>query len=87
MWDDKIKRFPQGTERRERLNLAKNRVHCEISERWLQFPKIAHALSYDDFVRIDVMTIGSNGEDRKICELVLNMENLLRMIGKVTIST
>ena len=83
---DTIKYFPRGSERRERLNLRKYRVPCQISERWLQFPETAQALQGGDFMRINVMTVGSNDRDRKICELVLTKQDLMRMIEQVATS-
>lgn len=75
--------FPRGAERRDRLNLRKYRVSCQVSERWLQFPKEAHKLSGGDFMVIDVMTLGADESERKICELVLTKQDLLQMLEQV----
>jgi hypothetical protein len=80
---DKIKHFPRGEERRDRLNLRKYRVPCQVSMRWLQFPETAHALRAGDFMQIDVMTVGSDDKERKICELILTKQDLVRMLEQV----
>lgn len=80
---DDIRPFPRGAERRERLNVRKYRVPCQISDRWLQFPETAHPLNGGDFMRVDVMTLGADETERRICELVLTKQDLLRMIEQV----
>ncbi len=35
---------------------------------------------------IDVMTLGADEKERKICELVLTKQDLIRMIGQVATS-
>ena len=80
---DNIKNFPRGAERRKRLNLRKFRVPCQVSERWLQFPKTTSALNAGDFMAVDVMTIGSNNKARKLCELILTKQDLMKMLEQV----
>ena len=80
---DNIEHFPKSGEKRDRLNLRKYRVPCQVSERWLQFPEIAHPLQGGDFMMIDVMTLGSDEKERKLCELVLTKQDLLGMIEQV----
>ncbi len=83
---DKIKYFPRGQERRRRLALSKYRVPCQVSDRWLQFPETAHAFHDGDFMRVNVMTMGANEKERKICELVLTKQDLMHMIQQVATS-
>ena len=78
-----IEHFPRGEARRNRLNLRRQRVACQVSERWLQFPLTAHELPSGDFMKVDVMTLGSDEKERKLCELVLTKQDLLRMIEQV----
>ena len=56
---------------------------CQVSERWLQFPKTATALHDGDFMIVDVMTMGSDEKERKLCELVLTKQDLMRMLEQV----
>jgi hypothetical protein len=80
---DNIEYFPRGGETQDRLNLRKYRVSCQVNERWLQFPETAHPLQGGDFMMIDVMTLGSDEKERKLCELVLTKQDLLKMIAQV----
>jgi len=80
---DKIKHFPLGVERQKRLNLRNYRVLCQVSERWLHFPKKASALSDGDYMVVDAMTMGSGDKERKLCELVLIKQDLLRMLQQI----
>jgi hypothetical protein len=80
---DKIQHFPRGGEKRDRLNLRTFRVACQVSERWLQFPDSASRLQGGDFMMIDVMTLGSDEKERKICELALTKQDLLKMIEQI----
>ena len=80
---DKIKHFPRGIERRERLNRRQYKVPCQISERWLQFPLEASPLAGGDFMHVDVMTLGIDENPRKICELVLTKQDLLAVLNQV----
>ena len=65
----KVTRFPGGRRRRRRLNLTKNRVMCQVSGRWLQFPEKAHAFTIGTYISVDVMTRDIDDEERKLCEL------------------
>ena len=59
-------------------------VPCMISERWLSFPKeSAGHFQAGEFIPIDVMTLGSNDKPRKICELIITREDLIRVINLV----
>lgn len=80
---DKIKHFPRGTERRDRLNVRNFRVPCQVSERWLQFHETTHYLKGGDLMIVNVMTMSSQDKERKICELVLTKQDLLRMLEQV----
>ena len=82
----KIIPFPRGEKRRRNLALSKYRVPCQVSDRWLQFPKTANAFDNGDFLRVDVMTMGENEKERKICELILTKQDLMHMIQQVATS-
>lgn len=59
-------------------------MECQISPRWLQFPDKATEVGGKGFMFVDVMTLGSDEQPRKICELVLAKEDLIAMLAKVT---
>lgn len=80
---DKIKLFPSGKARRERLNLRKYRVACEVSDRWLQFSEKAHRVGDKDFMFVNIMTLGSDDKEKKLCELVLSRQDILEMLRMI----
>ncbi len=82
---DKIKQFPSGQLRRQRLNLRKYRVACEVSGRWLQFPEKSSKVSNKDLLVVNVMTLGNDDKEKKLCELVISRQDIIEMLN--TIST
>lgn len=79
-----IKRFPMNTERRRRLNLRRMVVPCQVSSRWLKFPKISSRLRDGEYLQVQVMTStlddDLNEKERTLCELVLVKEELLAIL-------
>ena len=56
-------------------------VPCNVSSRWLQFSK-----TYDSshgLVSVDVMTLEGSNKPKKICELVLNINDLKLELEKI----
>lgn len=56
-------------------------VPCNVSNRWLQFSK-----TYDSrlgLVSVDVMTLEGSNKPQKICELVLNINDLKLELEKI----
>ncbi len=84
MSNDKIKRFPYSKDRTRRLNTRKRIIPCQVSGRWLKFPKKVHIITGGGFLSVDVMTTTENSnletKDRKLCELVLLKEDLVKML-------
>lgn len=78
-----VTRFPNHQERRARKHARAFQVPCQVSPRWLQFPKQAAVFPNGDFMKVDVMTNGSDDQPRKLCELVLTKQDLLRMLEQV----
>lgn len=84
---------PKYPARWERVHLAKlmdGRADCQVSGRWLQFPEAArenpngagtHAL-----MTVDVMTTNADGKERKLCEMVLAREDLLRILNRMPVA-
>lgn len=81
-----VKRFPASAERRDRRNLNAGVVECQVSPRWLQFSKNATVVGEKGFMSVDVMTLSSDEQPRKICELVLAKEDLLAMLAAIEVS-
>ena len=78
-----VTRFPGSGERRDRRNLKNGIVECQVSGRWLQFPETATVVGGKGFMFVDVMTLGSDEQPRKLCEMVLAKEYLVAMLAKI----
>lgn len=52
-------------------------VPCEVSNRWLQFSEYTD----DRWIPISVMTLDKNEKPKKICELILSKEDVLRALN------
>ncbi|WP_420213380.1 hypothetical protein ACN8ZM_39875 (plasmid) [Burkholderia aenigmatica] len=80
-----VKRFPGSKERRKRRDLNAGKVVCQVSNRWLQFPERAANVAGEAFMIVDVMTLDTNDEPRKLCELVLTKEDLSAMLMRIPV--
>lgn len=83
---DKIVRFPSGSNKRKRLKEREGIIECEVSNRWLQFPEASDKLAYMEYICLDVMTQGPSGKDRKLCELILDKNQLLKMLNELPVN-
>ncbi|MBG9776155.1 hypothetical protein [Brevibacillus laterosporus] len=77
---DNVIRFPITSEQRMKNLKGAGYVPCKVYNRWLQFERSAQ-MSDGEYIIINVMTLNSNGDDTKLCELVLTKEDLLRAIN------
>ena len=78
--NEKVVRIPITHKERKLNEMGEGYVPCDISERWLKFPD---TVSDFRWLTVDVMTLGNDGSPKKICELALNKEDLLRAINAV----
>ncbi|MDW7618033.1 hypothetical protein SC499_26120 [Peribacillus simplex] len=77
--DNKLIKIPITNAQRKINEYGNGYVPCEVSERWLQFSEDG---SSNGLVKLNVMAIGAN-KPRKVCELVLTKENILRALENV----
>lgn len=63
----------------------KNKIlRCEVSERWIQFPKATDLTGGNiDYMRLDMMTNGSNDKPRKLCEVIVNRSMLVELLNDI----
>lgn len=78
MEEEKVIRIPISSRQRRVNERGSGYVECEVTSRWLQFHGINEELG---LIPVDVMTEGENGKDRKLCELVLRRDDLLRALN------
>ena len=61
----------------------KGRIECEVSGRWLQFPKASHKTPNMNYIVLDVMTIGESDKERKLCELIFDRQQLEKILAEL----
>lgn len=81
-----IVRFPRRSEDRKRKEAAKGRLSCEVSERWIRFPSASDKFEDMEYLALDIMTLGSNEQDRKLCEIILDKQQLLKMLQELPVN-
>ena len=83
MKQNKVVRLPNGYERKKRVAASKGELRCEVSERWIKFPEASAKHADMDYLVLDVMTIGSNEKERKLCEIIVDRELLEKMLKEL----
>jgi hypothetical protein len=80
---DEVTRFPVSTWNRIKNKRGKRTVNCEISGRYLTYGE-GHdtGTNMGVLISVDVMTDGNDSDtpDRKICELVLPLNELKELV-------
>lgn len=79
----KISNFPRRSSDRKRLNAIKGRLSCEVTPRWVSFPKESIRNGDIDYLNIDIMTEAADGTDRKLCSLMLDRKMLLKILQEL----
>lgn len=83
MQQDKIVRLPNGYERKKRVDASKGELRCEVSERWIKFPEASSKYVDIDYLALDVMTLGANEKERKLCEIIVDRELLEKFLTEL----
>lgn len=83
-------KIPDRLERIQLANVMEGRAECQVSGRWLQFsPTAQHnpngSGGHDELTFAYVMTENHDGVTRKICELVLNRQDLLTILNRMEV--
>ena len=84
------KKVPTRLERLQFANVMNGHAECHVSGRWLQFSATAQqnpngSGGFDDLTFVDVMTKNPDGISRKICELVLNRQDMLDILNRMQV--
>lgn len=72
--------FPRRRIDQKRRDAAKGILRCEVSDRWIQFPEHSEKSPDTEYLACDVMTLGSDEKPRKICEIILDKTQLMKML-------
>ena len=84
--NDKVIRFPGRTADRKRRDSNRGILRCEVSPRWIQLPSASDKFSHMEYLHLDIMTLGTNEQDRKLCELILDKQQLLKMLRDLPVN-
>lgn len=80
---DEVKKFPVSHHQRYKNRLDKYSVPCQVTDRWIQFPKKGGQYKGKEYLPVEIMTWGSNDKPRRICELVITYVDLWKALGRV----
>lgn len=78
-----IKKFPITFTQILKNERGKTSVSCQISDRWIRFSEESTKLEGGEFISLDVMTLGSDEKEKKICELVVTREEILEALSNI----
>jgi hypothetical protein len=79
------KNDPTQQQRVTLANVMEGKAVCVVSSRWLQFPQTATMVYDAPFMFVDVMTMNSDDQEKKICQLVLSKDDLLQILNRIEI--
>jgi len=83
---DRVLRFPKRFKNTKRLDARKGKLRCEVSDRWLQFPKKADSQNGIEYMFVNVMTLGAEDNEKKLCEIVLDRKELLKILNELPVN-
>lgn len=78
-----IIKFPITFTQRQKNQRGKTSVSCQVSDRWLKFSEESTKLNGGEFIFLEVMTIGKDEKEKKICELVVTREEILEALSNI----
>jgi hypothetical protein len=81
-----IVNFPRRSTDRKRLEAREGKLRCEVSDRWIQFRPESDRFDDIEYLTLDVMTLGTDEKDRKLCELILDKDQLLDILAKLPVN-
>lgn len=85
MDNNKVTKIPISYSQRKLNEMGDGYVPCQISDRWLQFDSESELCGGGEFISVDVMTLGSNEQSKKICQLILTREDIERALASVRV--
>lgn len=80
---DKIVSLPNRYERKKRIDASKRELRCEVSERWIKFPDASTKHFDMDYLTLEVMTLGANEKERKLCEIIVDRDLLEKILREL----
>ncbi|EJO5347022.1 hypothetical protein NRP93_001088 [Clostridium botulinum] len=83
MENEKVIKIPISYSQRKINEMGNGYVPCEVSERWLQFDNESISLQSGELIGVNVMTLGSDQQAKKICSLILTRKDIERALANV----
>jgi len=81
--DSKVIPFPVRSDisyKQRMINqLGKGYLPCFVSDRWLQFNTVSEMYGDFELVTMNVMTLNKDGQPHKLCEMIIEKEDLIRV--------
>lgn len=85
--DSKIIPFPvksDTTHKQRMLNQwGDGCIPCFVSDRWLQFNTTSDMCGDTELVMMNVMTLNKDGHPHKLCEMIIEKEDLIRVYKSI----
>ena len=85
MTKNNLTKFPITDGQRIKNMQGEFSVPCEVSNRWISFGKTSSILKGGEFIFADIMTLANDDKPRKICNLIITRENLLKVLSKIKV--
>lgn len=79
---DNVISIPITYSTRKKNEMGKGYVPCEISSRYLKIKGISEVKN-DKLVILDVMTENDKGKGKKICEMVISLEDFSQAVNEM----
>ena len=79
--NNKVVWFPRRTADRKRRDSNHGILRYEVSGRWFQFPDASYKFEDMEYLHLDIMTLGTNEQTRELCELIVDKQQLLKMLS------
>jgi hypothetical protein len=83
MANDNVIRLPIKYTQILKNKRGKYSVNCLITDRWLKFEDTSVRMDVGEAVILDVMETDTDGNDKKVCQLVVTKEELLEVIKQI----
>ena len=82
--NENVIRFPITGDERRRNELGDAAIPCVVSMRWLKLSERSATVGDKNLIVVDVMTLGSDQQPRKTCELVVDLSDVVSALRHVT---
>lgn len=83
MSNDNVIRLPIKYTQILKNKRGKFSVNCLLTDRWLRFEDTSVRMDVGEAIILEVMETDEEGNDTKLCQLVITKEELLEVLGQI----